>query len=649
MNPDWRNDPATEQQKEKLRFFGCTWDDGITAGQASDALEECAKQFPGVEAAYQNRLATPEQVVAAPSQEITIQEAETSAITEPVRREGFFFGAPEQNASPRKYIIPARVVQDYVQREANQEPATYTIPSFAEKTVNDLLKAQLTFRRLAKWRLFNNLFYRLSKLQLSSFRLRKNKPAILPNGCYWLPLAKAASLTFIVAETKITIGRCRLIADKIEAAGYCVEPDVRFGSGAYEWNQTLGLFKPFDGDPAKPSAAYVGAANLLRLCVIVAAADGKVDKVEVDVFRQVIENQLDLSQTDHQRLLVLEQLLTQGPSLAAKTLAKVAQSVPIHKRLLIGKVLVRVAAADTVITKDERRALERIFKAFEISPGVLEKLLVEQVPTMSENLDESIQAPRVSEKFAAQSVNGEKIFNVWTDAKTFVRTGHVLIFSHAQHWWLITADSYREFADVKIAELISHPPGAAIRELHDILTGKVMPHQTCPPSQEVTIQEAGTGATSRRIPERVSTPPPQSFALDMTRVYEITSETKEVVAILSVLMEDEPGKSIAPSATITLPAPEIPKVSGDSNAAPQPTRFNGLDAAFHPILERLLARNSWPKNDFKSLADEFHFMPLSIRDTLNEWADEELGDFILDGEDPVIIRRELIGKEKVYG
>jgi hypothetical protein len=135
----------------------------------------------------------------------------------------------------------------------------------------------------------------------------------------------------------------------------------------------------------------------------------------------------------------------------------------------------------------------------------------------------------------------------------------------------------------------------------------------------------------------------------MDKVYAITSETKEVVAILSVLMEDEQEKSIAPSSNITLPVPEIPKVSNDGNAAPQSTRFNGLDAAFHPILKRLLARDSWSKNDFKFLADEFHFMPLNIRDTLNEWSDETLGDYILDGEDPLIVHRELIGKDKVYG
>ncbi|HUA68223.1 MAG TPA: HEAT repeat domain-containing protein, partial [Candidatus Saccharimonadales bacterium] len=56
MNSDWRNHPATEPQKEKLRFFGCTWDEGIMAGQASDALEECAQMFPEAEVTYQKNL-----------------------------------------------------------------------------------------------------------------------------------------------------------------------------------------------------------------------------------------------------------------------------------------------------------------------------------------------------------------------------------------------------------------------------------------------------------------------------------------------------------------------------------------------------------------------------------------------------------------
>jgi hypothetical protein len=40
-----RTEPATEKQKEKLRWFGCTFDEGMTKGQASDALDKCAKDL----------------------------------------------------------------------------------------------------------------------------------------------------------------------------------------------------------------------------------------------------------------------------------------------------------------------------------------------------------------------------------------------------------------------------------------------------------------------------------------------------------------------------------------------------------------------------------------------------------------------------
>lgn len=60
-NP-WQKMPATEKQKEKLRFLGCTWDEGITKKQASDALDKCARDFPEVNQDYYNRPATEEQL-----------------------------------------------------------------------------------------------------------------------------------------------------------------------------------------------------------------------------------------------------------------------------------------------------------------------------------------------------------------------------------------------------------------------------------------------------------------------------------------------------------------------------------------------------------------------------------------------------------
>jgi hypothetical protein len=142
-------------------------------------------------------------------------------------------------------------------------------------------------------------------------------------------------------------------------------------------------------------------------------------------------------------------------------------------------------------------------------------------------------------------------------------------------------------------------------------------------------------------------PPLQKFALDMSRVDAITKETEEVAGILSGVMHDDPDESNAPPKSPLTVVPELPKSPTGCDFARSPSVFAGLDASFHPVLERLLTRDAWPTEDFTALGREFQLMPLCIRDTLNEWADEALGDFILEGEDPVVVRRELMAKESI--
>lgn len=57
-----RSEPATEKQKEKLSYFGYAFGEGISKGQASDALDQCAADFPEKNQAYYDRPATDEQL-----------------------------------------------------------------------------------------------------------------------------------------------------------------------------------------------------------------------------------------------------------------------------------------------------------------------------------------------------------------------------------------------------------------------------------------------------------------------------------------------------------------------------------------------------------------------------------------------------------
>jgi hypothetical protein len=67
-----RSEPATEKQKEKLRWFGCVLDKGMTKGQASDAIDKCVKDFPEKDWAYYNRPATEEQLAKLRSRKKTL-------------------------------------------------------------------------------------------------------------------------------------------------------------------------------------------------------------------------------------------------------------------------------------------------------------------------------------------------------------------------------------------------------------------------------------------------------------------------------------------------------------------------------------------------------------------------------------------------
>jgi hypothetical protein len=57
-----RREPITDKQREKLLWFGYSVRDGMTKGEASDAIDECIRQHPEKEREYYQRPATEEQM-----------------------------------------------------------------------------------------------------------------------------------------------------------------------------------------------------------------------------------------------------------------------------------------------------------------------------------------------------------------------------------------------------------------------------------------------------------------------------------------------------------------------------------------------------------------------------------------------------------
>ena len=70
--------------------------------------------------------------------------------------------------------------------------------------------------------------------------------------------------------------------------------------------------------------------------------------------------------------------------------------------------------------------------------------------------------------------------------------------------------------------------------------------------------------------------------------------------------------------------------------------LESLDTKFHAIAQRLASRDTWTRSEFHALARDRQLMPLSVFDGINEWADQQLGDFLLEGEDSISVHRSLL-------
>lgn len=345
-----------------------------------------------------------------------------------------------------------------------------------------------------------------------------------------------------------TVSESREIASAVQEFGYCLEPDPRFGAGNYWGSQELGIFPPVGGPVEKPSPQFLGASALLQLCLLVAAADGKVERSELDRFRVFIEAQHQFSPQEHQRLIVLETLLARNPASAKVTLGRTAKRVPQEKHQVIAQFLVEVAAADSVISPKEHKALGRIFAALNLPQETLDTL---------------------------------------------------------------------------------------IRSL-------------ATPGNEVVIQEPSADSSGEKIPaSKAAGTDPNALVLDMSRIAAISAETNEVIGLLARAMEDlddDSAVAVTPRPVAALSPAPMPTTETPGPSAPSAS-FPHLEAGFHPALRELLQAEQWTRDAFEDIARRHQLMPFALMEALNEWSNEHLGDQILEGEETIIVYRQLLSNQ----
>ena len=189
-----------------------------------------------------------------------------------------------------------------------------------------------------------------------------------------VPASSLAALKQIPPRGTLTKTQCSKLLTTADAVGLGVEPDARITGKNYKWDERLALFF-LEDETGCNETSYLAASVLLRMGATVAAADGSIDKEELEFIAEHLEGQFDLSDADSKRLERLEYLLLHSQSGDISVTKTLTKRLTHKERLLVGEFLVGVAAADEVVTSDEVKALRKAYRSLDLEESELDELL----------------------------------------------------------------------------------------------------------------------------------------------------------------------------------------------------------------------------------------------------------------------------------
>jgi len=153
----------------------------------------------------------------------------------------------------------------------------------------------------------------------------------------------------------------------LESMGCGIEPDPRFGGGAYGANQKASVFRLGSDRPSAATPTYRAATLLLHLTAAVAASDGEVSQEEERHLEEHLERSMHLSEGETRRLRAhLQWLLASAPSLSG--LKRRIEGIDERGRQDLAQFAVAIAGADGVIPPEEVNALGKIYRLLGLDP-----------------------------------------------------------------------------------------------------------------------------------------------------------------------------------------------------------------------------------------------------------------------------------------
>lgn len=172
------------------------------------------------------------------------------------------------------------------------------------------------------------------------------------------------------SREKYTLTQSKQLADGLACLDLMIEPDPRTHGAALPADHEVALFA---ASPELPSNSFLGRCALVQMAASVAASDGGLDLRESETISLMIESEV-LPDAERIRLRAWSALLARNLDNAPATIVKVAKAVPAANSQAVAQLLCRVATADGIVTKNEERMLQRIFRALSLAPDIVATL-----------------------------------------------------------------------------------------------------------------------------------------------------------------------------------------------------------------------------------------------------------------------------------
>ncbi len=148
----------------------------------------------------------------------------------------------------------------------------------------------------------------------------------------------------------------------------------------------------------------------------------------------------------------------------------------------------------------------------------------------------------------------------------------------------------------------------------------------------------------------------------------LLDETRQVAQLLTSVLEDEAGTGAGDEKQRAVGAPlqgigatpegtsghgvRSPAETGVASEASLPSVTRPLDHAeawaaleirYRPVVLELLTAAEWTPEAFTAVVRSHGLFPAGTLDVVNEWAEEQFGDLLLEEGDPLLVHRDLLG------